>query len=97
VLSGVGGPESSLRNLGWLFLPAARGGELRVAADPGERQVLADAGLERLVTVFGSLAEALPNLSRPWNQGCPGWLPPSLRGSSPVKVRWWKDGERWLS
>jgi hypothetical protein len=61
VLSGVSGPESSLRNLGWHFLPAARGGELRVAAGPEAGQVLADAGMERLVTVFGSLAGALPN------------------------------------
>jgi hypothetical protein len=45
VLSGVSGPKSSLRNLGWHFLPAARGGELRVAAGPEVRQVLADAGL----------------------------------------------------
>jgi hypothetical protein len=75
VLSGVGGPGSSLRNLGWLFLPAARGGELRVAADPGERQVLADAGLERLVTVFGSLAEALPNREPSLEPGLPGMAP----------------------
>jgi hypothetical protein len=32
VPSGVSEPKGSLRNLGWLFLPAARGGELRVAA-----------------------------------------------------------------
>jgi hypothetical protein len=75
VPSGVSGPESSLRNLGWHFLPAARGGELRVAAGPEARQVLADAGRDRLVTVFGSLPEALPNCEPPLKPRLPGMAP----------------------
>jgi hypothetical protein len=72
VPSGVSRPKSSLRNLGWHFLPAARGGELRVAAGPEARQVLAHAGLERLVTVFRSLAEVPPNREPPLELGLPG-------------------------
>jgi hypothetical protein len=40
VPSGMSGPKSSLRNLGWHFLPAARGGELRVAASGGAPEAL---------------------------------------------------------
>jgi hypothetical protein len=75
VPSGVSGPKSSLRNLGWHFLPAARGRELRVAAGPEVRQVLADAGRDWLVTVFGSLAEALPNREPPLEPRLPGMAP----------------------
>ncbi len=48
------------------------GGELRVAAGPWIRQVLADAGVDRLVAVFGSLAEALPDSDPPLEPGRSG-------------------------
>ena len=75
VPSRVSGPESSLRNLGWHPLPGARGREFQVAAGPEVREVLADAGPDRLVTVFRSLAEALPNREPPLEPGLPGMAP----------------------
>jgi hypothetical protein len=53
----------------------AGGGELRVAAGPGIRRVLADARVDRLVAVFGSLAEALPASDPPLEPGVPGLAP----------------------
>ena len=62
----------------WLaFPPCCSRGELRDAAGPEVRQVLADAGLDRLVMVFGSLAEALPNREPPLEPGLPGMASPS--------------------
>jgi anti-anti-sigma regulatory factor len=48
------------------------GGELRVAAGPEVRQVLTDAGMDRLVTVFWSLAEAMSDSHPPLEPGLPG-------------------------
>jgi anti-anti-sigma regulatory factor len=52
----------------------AGGGELRVAAGSVHvRAVLATAGVDRLVAVFGSLAEALPDSDPPLEPGLPGF------------------------
>jgi anti-anti-sigma regulatory factor len=51
----------------------AAGGELRVAAGrPAVRQVLTESGLDRLVAVFGTLAEAMPVSHPPVEPGLPG-------------------------
>ena len=51
----------------------ASGGELRVAAgSPEVRQVLTESGLDRLVAVFGTLAEAMPRSHPPLEPGLPG-------------------------
>ena len=52
------------------------GGELRVAAGRSAvRQVLTESGLDRLVTVFGTLAEAMPGSHPPLEPGLPGLEP----------------------
>jgi anti-anti-sigma regulatory factor len=54
----------------------AGGGELRVAAgSPAVRQVLTESGLDRLVAVFGTLAEAMPGSHPPLEPGLPGLEP----------------------
>ncbi len=54
----------------------AGGGELRVAAaSPHVRAVLATAGVDRLVAVFSSLAEAFPDSDPPFGAGLPGVAP----------------------
>lgn len=54
----------------------AGGGELRVAAGgPAVRQALTESGLDRLVAVFGTLAEAMPGSHPPLEPGLPGLEP----------------------
>jgi anti-anti-sigma factor len=46
------------------------GGELRVAAgSPAVRQILTDAGLDRLFSISGSLADAMPHREPPLEPG----------------------------
>lgn len=54
----------------------AGGGEVRVAAGrPAVRQVLAESGMDRLVAVFGTLAEAMPCSHPPLEPDHPGLAP----------------------
>jgi anti-sigma B factor antagonist len=54
----------------------AGGGELRVATGrPAVRRVLTESGLDRLVAVFGTLAEAMPGSHPPLEPGLPGLEP----------------------
>ena len=51
----------------------AGGGELRVAGSTPVRTALATAGVDRLLAVFGGLAEALPDDDPPLESGLSGF------------------------